>query len=61
MVRYTIEKLIEKFNITPDVAALFFYEIYKRKKVETILESMEKFETFEELKEYYLGGEQNEL
>lgn len=61
MVRYTIEKLSEKFNITLDVSALFFYEVYKLKKVNELIENMDKFETFEELKEYYLGGNENEL
>lgn len=61
MVRYTIEKLSEKFNIALDVSALFFYEVYKAKQINDLIENMDKFETFEELKKHYLGGTENEL
>ena len=51
------QKEIKYKRIERDVAALFFYEVYKRKKVEHLLENMEKFEEFNELKKYYLGGD----
>lgn len=57
MVECIVKALVKKFGIERDVAALFFYEVYKRKKVEHLLENMEKFEEFNELKKYYLGGD----
>ena len=61
MVECIVKALVEKFKITRDVAALFFYDIYTRRKVEHLLANMENFKTFEELKKYYLGGTENEL
>ena len=61
MVECIVKILMKKFNIPRDVAALFFYDVYTRKKVGHLLENMDNFKTFEELKNYYLGGTENEL
>ena len=56
MVECIVNTLLKKFNINRDVAALFFYEIYNRRKVEHFIEHLEKFNSFEEMKKFYLGG-----
>jgi hypothetical protein len=55
MVECIVNVLVNKFGVKRDVAALFFYEIYNRRKVEHFLQNMNEFKTFEEMKKYYLG------
>ena len=61
MVECIVKILVKKYNIPRDTAALFFYDVYTRKKIGDLLTNMDKFKTFEELKNYYLGGIENEL
>ena len=56
MVEYIVNALVKKFGIKRDEAALFFYDVYIRKKAEHLINNLEKFNTFEEMKKYYLGG-----
>lgn len=61
MVEYVVNKLTKKFNISRKEAALFFYEVYKINKINDLIVSLDMFETFQELKDYFLGGKTNEL
>jgi hypothetical protein len=56
MVECIVNALVKKFDIKRDVAALFFYDVYNRRKVEHLIQNLEKFNTFDEMKKYYLGG-----
>lgn len=57
MVEYIINVLVKKYGIKRDVAFLFYYELYNRRKLEHLISHIDDFSSFEELKNFYLGGE----
>ena len=56
MVECIVNTLVKKFNITRDVAYLFYYELNNRRKLEHLISNVDKFKDFNELKFFYLGG-----
>jgi hypothetical protein len=48
--------LKKKFKVKIDEAILFYYDLCNRRKIEHFINHFDKFNTFEELKKFYLGG-----
>lgn len=61
MKEYIINKLVKKFKISYEEANLFYYELSKRRQLENLINSINDFINFEEMKIYFLGGYQYEL
>lgn len=56
MIECVVNMLKKKFKIKIDEAILFYYELCNRRKIEHFINHFDKFNTFEELKNFYLGG-----
>ena len=56
-----VNYLVDKFAVKRDVAFIFYMEVLDRHMINDLICNMHKFETFEDLKTYYLGGNKNEL
>lgn len=56
MIEYITRTLINKFNISIDVAISFYYELINRRKIEHFINHINDFKTFDEIKTFYLGG-----
>lgn len=56
MIGCIINMLVKKYDIKRDVAFIFYMEVLDRHKLEHLISHIDKFKTFEELKNYYLGG-----
>lgn len=56
MVEYIVKVLVNKFNIKPDIAFIFYSELLDRHKIEHFILHFNDFKTFEEMKKYYIGG-----
>lgn len=56
MKEYIINKLIKKFYISYEESSLFYYQISNCKQIENLINSIDDFINFEEMKKYFLGG-----
>ena len=56
MIECIVNMLVKKFGLKRDVAFIFYIEVLDRHKIEHLILHIDKFDTFEELKNYYLGG-----
>ena len=56
MVECIVNLLKKKFNIKIDEAILFYHELVNRRKIEHFINHIDDFTSFEELKNFYLGG-----
>ena len=56
MVDYIVNKLVTKYNIGKDEALLLFYDLEKRRKLEHLIQNIDKFDCYESLKIFYYGG-----
>jgi hypothetical protein len=61
MIECVINYLVSKYDVKRDVAFIFYMEILDRHKINDLIVNMHKFNSFEELKNHYLGGNKNEL
>ena len=59
--QYIISKLVSKYNIKKDEAMIFYIDMLGRRKIEHLLQNIDKHSTFESLKQYYYGGKIYEL
>lgn len=56
MVDYIVNKLVNKYNIGKDEALLLFYDLEKRRKLEHLIQNIDKFDSYKSLKTFYYGG-----
>ena len=56
MVDYIVNKLVTKYNIGKDEALLLFYDLEKRRKLEHLIQNIDKFDCYKSLKNFYYGG-----
>jgi hypothetical protein len=56
MIECIVNYLVNKFDVKRDVAFIFYMEVLDRHKIEHLIQHLNDFKTFEELKEHYLGG-----
>lgn len=56
MKEYIINKLVKKFDISYEEASLFYYQLSNRMQLENLINSIDNFMSFEEMKIYFLGG-----
>lgn len=56
MIECIVNMLVNKFAVKRDVAFIFYMEVLDRHKLEHLISHIDKFNSFEELKKYYLGG-----
>ena len=56
MIECIVNFLVDKFGIKRDVAFLFYFEVMNRHRLEHLIQHLQEFKSFEELKKYYLGG-----
>lgn len=61
MKEYIINKLVKKFKISYEEANLFYYQLSNCRQIENLISSIDDFISFEEMKIYFLGGNQYEL
>lgn len=61
MIEYVVKVLTKKFNVGIDTAIYFYYELRNTNRLGDFIRHVEDFKDFEEIKEYYLGGTDNEL
>lgn len=61
MIDCIVNYLCDKFAVKRDVAFIFYMQILDRHMINDLILNMHKFESFEELKKHYLGGNINEL
>ena len=61
MIECIVNMLVKKFGLKRDVAFIFYMEVLDRHKLEHLIVSIDKFDCFETLKSYLLGGKENEL
>ena len=60
MIEYIVNVLVNKFDIGNDVAFIFYTELLNRRKIEHFILHFNEFKNFEQMKNYYLGGTENE-
>ena len=53
---YIINKLVKKFDISYEEASLFYYQLSNRMQLENLINSIDNFMSFKEMKIYFLGG-----
>lgn len=53
---YIIKKLVCKYGIKQDEATIFYIDLVGRRQIEHLLQNIDKFNTFNELKNFYYGG-----
>lgn len=56
MKEYIINKLVKKFDISYEEASLFYYQLSNRMQLENLINSIDNFMSFKEMKIYFLGG-----
>ena len=56
MKEYIINKLVKKFDISYEEAGLFYYQLSNRMQLENLINSIDNFMSFKEMKIYCLGG-----
>ena len=56
MKEYIINKLVKKFDISHEEASLFYYQLSNRMQLENLINSIDNFMSFKEIKIYFLGG-----
>ena len=56
MKEYIINKLVKKFDISYEEASLFYYQLSNSRKLENLINSIDNFISFEEMKKHFLGG-----
>ena len=56
MKEYIINKLVKKFDISYEEASLFYYQLSNRMQLENLINSIDNFMSFKEMKIYLLGG-----
>ena len=56
MKEYIINKLVKKFKISYEEASLFYYQLSNCRKLENLINSIDDFISFEEMKIHFLGG-----
>lgn len=56
MIECIVNMLVKKYNINRDVAFIFYMDVMNRHKLEHLITSIDKFDCFEALKTYLLGG-----
>lgn len=61
MIECVVNMLVKKYNIQRDVAFIFYMDAMNSHKLEHLITSIDKFDCFEALKTYLLGGTKNEL
>ena len=61
MIEYIVITLIKKFKVDIDMAIYFYYELLNRRKLEHFINHIDEYKTFEEIKNFYLGGQVDEL
>ena len=61
MIECIVNYLCDKFGIKRDVAFIFYIQVLDNHQLNDLIVNMHKYETFEELKKHYLGGNLDEL
>lgn len=56
MINYIVNKLVSKYRIDKQEALLFYYELAKRRKLEHLVQNIDKYPCYEALKSFYYGG-----
>lgn len=56
MKEYIINKLVKTFDISYEEASLFYYQLSNRMQLENLINSIDNFMSFKEMKIYFLGG-----
>lgn len=56
MVEYIVNKLVTKYRIDKQEALLLFYDLERRRKLEHLIQNIDKFDRYEALLTFYYGG-----
>ena len=56
MIECVVNMLVKKYNIQRDVAFIFYMDAMNEHKLDHLITSIDKFDCFEALKTYLLGG-----
>jgi hypothetical protein len=56
MIECIVDMLVKKYNIQRDVAFIFYMDVMNKYKLEHLITSIDKFDCFEALRTYLLGG-----
>lgn len=56
MIECIVNMLVKKYNIQRDVAFLFYIDVMEHHKLDHLITSINKFDCFEALKTYLIGG-----
>lgn len=61
MIAYIVNLLCDKYNIKRDEAFMFYMQVVNKHKQDHLIINIDKFDCYEALKFYLLGGKENEL
>ena len=61
MIECIVNMLVKKYNIQRDVAFLFYMDVMEHHRLDHLITSINKFDCFEALRTYLIGGKLNEL
>lgn len=61
MIDCIVNLLCNKYRIKRDEAFMFYMQVVDKHKLDNLIMSIDKFDCYEALKSYLLGGKENEL
>lgn len=56
LAEFITQKLVKKYSIKYEEALVFYIDMLGRRKLEHLLNNIDKYATFDELKKHYYGG-----
>lgn len=56
MVEYIVNKIVKEYDISYQEAYSFYYKVLDKRKLGILLDKIDDFIDFKEMKEYFLGG-----